>query len=252
MNPFRLPSLPIPQHNTREMLDDAGLSRKETARSLRDVARINGFMGATRPLYETVVSAIRGAGLHSATVLDVGCGNGDFARRIVGFGAGSGVAIRVMALDISCLHLSIAREMTPAGAPIEYIEADAFALPFPDAGVDFITSTLFVHHFRADALRTLFGECSRVARVGWAMNDCARDGMALAAFRVLRPYLARSFATRHDALASIRRSYTPDELAAIVASIPGASVRSSFPYRLQIQWTPPHPTTSTSPSSAPV
>jgi len=252
MNPFRLPSLPTPQRDSREMLDDAGLPREETARSLRDVARINGFMGATRPLYEAVLHAIEGAGLHSATVLDVGCGNGDFARRLIRYSARRGLTIRVTALDISPLHLQIAREMTPTNAPIEYIEGDAFALPFPDAGVDFITSTLFVHHFRADALRLLFGECCRVARVGWAMNDCARDGMALAAFRVLRPYLARSFATRHDALASVRRSYTPDELAALSAPIAGVRVESFFPYRLQIQWTPPHPTTSTSPSSAPV
>lgn len=250
MNPFRLPSLPIPQRDSQEMLDDAGLSREETARSLRDVARINGFMGATRPLLETVLRALEGAGLHSATVLDVGCGNGDFARRLVRYGATRGIAIRVTALDISLFHLSIAREMTPADAPIEYIEADAFALPFLDQGVDFVTSTLFVHHFRADALRSLFGECCRVARIGWAMNDCARDGVAIAAFRVLRPYLARSFATRHDALASIRRSYTPKEMAAIIAPISGARVESLFPYRLQIQWTPPLPTTSTSPSSA--
>ena len=252
MNPFLLPSIPIPQRDSREMLDDAGLSRQETARSLSDVARINGFMGATRPLYEAVLHTIEGAGLRSATVLDVGCGNGDFARRLVRLSAERGLSIRVLALDISALHLQIARALTPHDAPIEYIEGDAFALPFPDAGVDFITSTLFVHHFRTDTLRLLFRECCRVARIGWAMNDCARDGMALAAFRVLRPYFARSFATRYDGLASVRRSYTPREMAAIAAPIPGARVRSLFPYRLQIQWTPPPPTTSTSPSLAPV
>lgn len=233
------PSVSIPQRDTPELLDSRVYSPGEVARSLNDVARINSFLGATNPLYDAVWNTIESAGLKRATVLDVGCGNGDFGRRLISQGRKRGVEVRVLALDISQLHLQIARAMTPTNAPIEWIEADIFALPLENEGVDIVTSTLFLHHFRAVQIKQILEECSRVARLGWAMNDCARDGLALASFRVLRPYLGRSAITRFDALASIRRAYTPDEMRAVVASFPGATVRSYFPYRLQVEWRKP-------------
>lgn len=234
---LRLPSFPIPQRDTPELLDGGRFSEREAGRSLRDVARINSFLGATSPLYQSVWTMIEEAGLTSATVLDIGCGNGDFARRLAGQSRKRGFDLRVLALDVSPLHLRVAREQTPPDLPIEFVEADAFALPLAGQSVDIVSSTLFLHHFRPAPIRQLLGECSRVARIGWAMNDCARDGMATASFRVLRPYLARSFLTRFDALASIRRSYTVKEMRDLVEPIPGARVRELFPYRLQVQWT---------------
>ncbi len=245
------PSVPIPQRDTPEMLDEGRFGEREARRSLNDVARINSFLGATNPLYEEVWNMIEDAQLKRATVLDIGCGNGDFARRLVNQSRKRGFDLRVLALDVSPLHLKVAREMTPVDLPIEFIEADAFALPFDESSVDIITSTLFLHHFRAGQIRQLLGECSRVARVGWVMNDCARDGVALISFRVLRPFLARSFLTRFDAPASIRRSYSVKEMRDLVEVIPHVRVRSLFPYRLQVQWTRKG-ATSTSRSSEPV
>ena len=203
---------------------------------MNDVARINSFLGATKPLYDAVWQMIENANLTQATILDVGCGNGDFARRLVCQGRRKGIDLRVWGIDISALHLSIAREMTPSEMSIEFVQGDAFALPFEDGGVDIITSTLFLHHFRAPQIGHLLGEFCRVARLGWVMNDCARDAVALWSFRMLRPYLARSFVTRFDAVASIRRSYTHDELRDIVSPTKGAEVKSYFPYRLQAEW----------------
>ncbi len=230
------PSCPIPQRDTPELLDSRFFSRAQVAHSLADVARINSFLGATKPLYESVFAMIENAGLKRATVLDVGSGNGDFARRLVVHARKRGVEVKVVALDISQLHLNIARDLTPKNAPIEWLCADIFALPLENLSVDIVTSSLFLHHFRPDQIRAILGECSRVARLGWVMNDCARDGYALAAFRVLRPYLGRSSITRFDALASIRRSYTPEEMRGVVSSCHGANVRALFPYRLQAEW----------------
>lgn len=234
---LNLPSFPIPQRDTPELLDQGRFSEREARRSLNDVARINSFLGATNPLYEAVWTMIEDGQLKRATVLDIGCGNGDFARRLVSQSRKRGFDLRVLALDVSPLHLKVAREMTPLDWPIEFIEADAFALPLDERSVDIITSTLFLHHFRAGQIRRLLGECCRVARVGWAMNDCARDGAALVSFRVLRPFLARSFLTRFDAPASIRRSYSVKEMRDVVEVIQEAQVRELFPYRLQVQWT---------------
>src|SRR5579863_482827 len=64
-------------------------------------------------------------------VLDVGCGSGStsfaFARAVGSSGHVTGV-------DISAPMLSRAREVTPLGAPVEFILADATIYPFtPDS-----------------------------------------------------------------------------------------------------------------------
>lgn len=233
---LRLPSIPLSQRDTPELLDSREFPRPEVARSLSDVARINSFLSANGALFDCVWAMIERAGLKSATVLDVGAGNGDFARRLCRQAQKRGFELNVIALDISPLHLQIAQEQTPTEAAISWVAGDVFALPLANESVDIVCSSLFLHHFRPSQIELLLGECCRVARVGWAMNDCARDGVALMAFRVLRPILARSFLTRFDAPASIRRSYTSDELCQVVTSIPSARVRAHFPYRLQVEW----------------
>ncbi len=256
---FFPPSLPIKQRDTPELLDSRVFSREEVARSLSDVARINAFLGAANPLYRSVWAMMEHAQLQSATLLDIGCGNGDFARRLVAQSRKRGFDVRVVALDISPFHLQIARDMTPNvaqqlraedeatafemehQAPISFVQADTFALPLRDLSVDIVTSTLFLHHFRPVQIQALLRECSRVARVGCLMNDCTRDGVALISFRILRPFLARSFVTRFDAPASIRRAYTVKEMRDLSAAIPGARVRELFPYRLQVEWTRDEP-----------
>lgn len=233
---FWPPSVPTKRRDRAELLDSRSFPPIEVARSLRDVARINSFLNATKPLYDGVWNMIKNANLTRATVLDVGSGNGDFARRLVHQAQERGVEVRVLALDVSTMHQHIARAMTPSKLPVEFVGGDVFALPLRDCSVDIVTSSLFLHHFSQGQIEALLDECSRVARVGWLMNDCTRDGVALGAFRVLRPLLARSFITRFDALASVRRAYTPGEMRAIVASVPGARVRAYFPYRMQVEW----------------
>lgn len=232
---LRPPSHPLPQRDTPELLDSRLYSRAEVARSLRDVARINSFLGATRPLYQAVWRLIETAPHQGGpiTLLDIGAGNADFARRLMAQAQKRGVELRVIALDISPLHLEIARENAPH---LSFLQADAFHLPLRDQSVDIVTSSLFLHHFRPEAILQLLAECTRVARLGWLMNDCTRDAYALWSFRLLRPYLARSFITRFDAIASIRRSYTPAEMRALLAPIEGVKVRDYFPYRLQLEW----------------
>ncbi|BCM88594.1 ubiquinone/menaquinone biosynthesis C-methyltransferase UbiE [Abditibacteriota bacterium] len=233
---FCPPSIPLPQRDSPELLDTRVYSRTEVTRSLRDVARINSFLGATHPLYDSLWRLIESAYLKRATVLDIGCGNGDFVHRLIHQSHQRGIELRVIALDISALHLEIASE---GMVPLSLIQADAFHLPLRDQSVDIVTSSLFLHHFRPEAIQQILAECTRVARLGWIMNDCARDTLALWSFRLLRPYLARSFITRFDGPTSIRRAYTPTEMRAMLAPQTGATVRDYFPFRLQVEWNRP-------------
>jgi ubiquinone/menaquinone biosynthesis C-methylase UbiE len=73
-------------------------------------------------------------------VLDVACGTGVVARIASGIVGGDGL---VAAVDINPGMLRVARGIDPSpGAAIEWVEASALALPFPDAAFDVVLCQL--------------------------------------------------------------------------------------------------------------
>jgi SAM-dependent methyltransferase len=82
-------------------------------------------------------------------VLDVGCGSGAttfaFARAV-------GPSGHVMGIDISAPMLARAREVTPAGAPVEFALADATIHPFAPENFDLLASRFGVMFFADPAL----------------------------------------------------------------------------------------------------
>ncbi len=227
-----MPSLP--QREKPELLDLHAGNLSEVRRSLGDIRRINTYMGGAKPVCDAVWELLDDT--KNATILDIGTGNADILLRLKKQARQRGVRLNLIGLDINARHLQIAREDTINHVNIELLGADAFNLPLRDQSVDVVISTLFLHHFRAPQIRALLNEFSRVARVGWTMHDQVRDALPLWFFRVARPVLARSYLTRYDAVASIYRAYTPDEMREIIAPIEGAWVATSFPYRMSANW----------------
>ncbi|MBP2664133.1 MAG: hypothetical protein H6Q71_2081 [Firmicutes bacterium] len=76
------------------------------------------------------------------TVLDVGCGSGFFTRLV----AENMTAGRVVGVDIDAVHIDAAKKIIGADGlteRIEFITADALALPFADDSFDLVTSQTF-------------------------------------------------------------------------------------------------------------
>lgn len=86
----------------------------------------------------------RAAPSSGEAVLDIGCGCGtttiELAQRV-------GTSGRVLGVDISAPMLARARERAPRGLPIEFIQADATAYPFPPGGSDLLFSRFGVMFF---------------------------------------------------------------------------------------------------------
>ncbi|MGA2996079.1 class I SAM-dependent methyltransferase [Bradyrhizobium sp.] len=82
-------------------------------------------------------------------VLDVGCGSGSttfaFARAV-------GPSGHVMGIDISAPMLTRARQVTPVGAPVEFVLADATIHPFAPENFDLLASRFGVMFFADPAL----------------------------------------------------------------------------------------------------
>ena len=90
-----------------------------------------------------------------ARVLELGCGTGEFTRRVAPAGA------RLVALDLSAELLARARTRVPAG--VGFVRANAERLPFPDGAFDAVYGCSVLHHLQVE---TALAEVWRVLRSG--------------------------------------------------------------------------------------
>ena len=113
---------------------------------------------------------------------------------------------------------------------------DALALPFRDNSFDAVGCSLFLHHLEPDEIVRFAREGLRVARHAFLVHDLQRHPLHLALGYLGMP-LYRSRITRHDALASVRRAYTVEEVREMLAPVTPAEnieIRKFFLFRMGV------------------
>jgi hypothetical protein len=222
----------LPRAEAPEWLDQGRGTPADVAANLAEMARLNRWLGGlsalTRHLYPRLARAPR----HSR-LLDLGTGGADGPRAIARWARARGLAPRIAALDWSARNLAVARAGAAPGEGVALLQADALHLPVGQRGVDFVISTLFLHHFPPAAAQTLLALAFAAARRSLIVSDLVRGRLPLLAFRLVQPVLARHPFTRHDGALSIRRAYTPAELRALAlaAGLPNPRVHVHWPWR---------------------
>ena len=187
----------------RELLDAPVASTRELEENFDDIERLNRLLGATR--------SVRSAVLASAprSVLDVGAGSGDALRAIAAADRSRSIE-RLTGVDTNTAIVELARRRSPAWPRIEFMQADATALPFEDASFDVAICNLTLHHLDRDVAVTVLRELRRVSRSSPIVTDLCRSTVAYVGARVIG-CCTRNRMTRHDAPLSVRRAYTREE-----------------------------------------
>jgi ubiquinone/menaquinone biosynthesis C-methylase UbiE len=188
--------------NTQEILDSDDCPPHEVAASLGDMCRINRWFGGvatTRKLIERVASA---TGQKHFSLLEVAAGFGQVPRT-----AGKQLARKGLTIDVTLLD----RRRSHLESGNRTVVADALALPFPDGSFDLIGCSLFAHHLEPSELVLFATEALRVSRCAVLINDLIRHPLHVALVYAGFP-LMRSYVSRYDGVASVRRAYVPDEM----------------------------------------
>jgi hypothetical protein len=194
--------------NTEEILDSDACPPVEAESSLRDLCRINRWFGGvatTRRLIQRVASA---TGDKSFSVLEVAAGFGEVSKA-----AGRQLAHKRITLEVTDLDRVRSHLLRGNRAVV----ADALSLPFQDGSFDLVSCSLFAHHLEPAELGHFIGEGLRVSRRAVLINDLVRHPLHLALVYAGFP-LMRSYVSRVDGLASVRRAYVPDEMRRILLS----------------------------------
>jgi ubiquinone/menaquinone biosynthesis C-methylase UbiE len=203
---------------SHELLDEHDAPREDMERSLRDLRRINKYLGGIA-IYRRLLRRFT-----PRSVLDIGTGTSDDLDAV------PDIPVRI-GLDFKIDHLLYMRNESR----VLRVVGDATRLPFREGSVDVVTSAHFFHHFSPDGNVTILEEALRVARQGVTVNDTRRHYAPLLFVLLLSALGLFGRITRYDAPASVRQAYTLDEARQIAART-GAKheLVRMWPFRLGI------------------
>ncbi|MBE7211222.1 MAG: class I SAM-dependent methyltransferase, partial [Gluconacetobacter diazotrophicus] len=114
---------------------------------------------------ELVAQAAAASNPHARDLLDIGCGAGNYALRLLGLLPGMNVTL----LDLSGPMLTRAAQRVGAATPgaVRTVQADIREVGFAPASFDLITAAAVFHHLRDDAQwHAVFGKCYAALRPG--------------------------------------------------------------------------------------
>lgn len=194
-------------------MDRPDVPPAEMAAALTDIGRLN-LIGATQTIQRHVgpfFSRIpRGDTLR---ILDVGTGGADIPLALARWARRRRHRVRIVALDV---HPAVLRHAAraAAGTPeVHVVAGDALEAPIRPGSVDVVLCSLVLHHLSEEAVVALLGGMAELARLGFVVSDFRRGRLAWAAVWLATRAVSRNPMTRHDGPLSVRRAYTPSELA---------------------------------------
>jgi len=134
------------------------------------------------PMQRTVLDVAAAEVANPRAILDVGCGTGRLLRSAqVRFPGAT-----LDGVDAAVEMVKQASALTPAGSGIQFQQATAEALPFPDRRFDLVFSTMTFHHWSDQ--RNGIAEIKRVLAPGgkWLLADFMPTGLMRWVRRLLR------------------------------------------------------------------
>lgn len=218
-------------------MDEPAVDTADLARSLADLRRVNRLLGGRRSVFHHLLPMVRRLARAGSPVrvLDVASGSGDLPLALAEWGRSRGISLQVTATDAHPGTLALAGAHTAGDPDVEVKQADALDLPFEDGAFDLALCSTALHHFDPHPAIRVLREMNRVAAGGLVVGDLRRSVLALAGAHLLAATVWRkSRLTKHDGPLSVRRAYTPEEMAMLAhaAGMPDARVHAHLPFRL--------------------
>ncbi|MDO8383512.1 methyltransferase domain-containing protein [Microbacterium sp.] len=213
----------------RELMDDPACDPERLRATLERFAIVNRLVAAWGTVYRTRIRPALMSGGGPVRLLDIGCGGGDVIRDLVGRARADGFDVSAVGIDPDERSIAVARAARPIRG-IEYRRIDSTDLAATGERFDVVLSSHVLHHLTHTELRTVLDDSARLATRLAVHSDIARSSLAYAAYAVGITPLAPGSFLRTDGLRSIRRSWTPDELSALVPA--GWRVEQPAPFRL--------------------
>ncbi len=127
-----------------------------------------------RQVLVPIAAHLKGRDQRQVRMLDVACGTGRFLSVV----KKNWPKLKTAALDLSPSYLAAARDLLRSQSEVEYVEANAEAMPLPDASHDIITAVFLFHELPPKVRSVVAGEIARVLKPGglFVLLDSIQEG----------------------------------------------------------------------------
>lgn len=224
------------RHDLEEWMDRPDCDEATLFATYRQFGVLNDLVAGWRRAYrDHLRPSLRAAAASrgEATLLDLGAGGGDLARRLAAWTAADGLPVRIDAVDPD--PRAIAYASTRATPPhVTLRTADDAVLRAEGRVYDVVVSNHVLHHLSDAGARAFLDHARTLARCSTLHGDLRRRRSARWAFSVLAVAFGGSF-VRDDGRTSILRAFTPEELERLVPH--DHVVQRVGPFRTWVRWT---------------
>ena len=217
-----------------ENLDKGSYTPEEYEGCIVELQRVNEWLGDAKALRGSLLKEIERQGLQSFSILDVGAGSGELLRVAAKWARETDRTAALVGLELNSRSVRAILEESVDFPEISSVQGSGLVLPFPDASIDYVISSLTLHHFDDNGAASLLHEMGRVAARGVFVIDLHRNPVAYFFYTTLGRLILHNRLIREDGALSILKSFTPDELQKLgqQAGLKNVTVEKHFPSRL--------------------
>ena len=217
-----------------ENIDKGTYTATEYEGCIVELQRVNKWLGDSRALRNTLLKEIERQDLTSFSILDIGAGSGELLRVAARWARETSRSASLVGLE---LNERSARSILDASADspeVSSVQASGLDLPFADHSVDYVISSLTLHHFDDQGAVEILREMGRVAARGIFVIDLHRNPVAYYLYTTVGHIILHTRLLREDGALSILKSFKPDELEKLGhdAGLGNVTVEKHFPSRL--------------------
>lgn len=217
-----------------EYMDREDCDPKKLSNTYRQFSLINRLLSGWRTVYEKNIRPIMKESPRSYTLLDIGFGGGDIPLNMAKWAEEDGFDLKISAIELDERALEFALEQ-PQHQNVEFLMISAAELKKEGQRFDFVISNHVVHHLSTQQLLTLLEDAQRLCTHLVLFSDIERSDLGYALFSIFtRPLFFNSFIIA-DGKISIKRSFTKEELEAVVP--PEWNVQRYALFRLLLTYT---------------
>ena len=211
---------------TEELIDRPDCEPELAAASYRFMETVNRWFGGARTVRRFLAAETSGrCSRRPLRILDIGSGSCDIPLAMSSWARENHIPLHITCLETASHAVAIARtRLEKAADPaVQLVQQDAF-FHQPDEPYDLAVASMCFHHFSDEQILALVQRLRAFVRSSLLINDLRRSPLSSLGAGLLLAVCGTSAGVRHDALLSIRRGFTRNELGMLLRQLRGVTV----------------------------
>ncbi|MEK7435031.1 MAG: class I SAM-dependent methyltransferase [Cyanobacteriota bacterium] len=218
----------------KELLDLNNIHSHELFQNLKELEIINKYLGG-------ISTSLKGISIFlenkekEYTIVDVGCGGGDFLKYASIYFSKKNFKINFIGYDLKQECVSYAKVFCKNQKNVSIIQDDFNNIFKNNKKPDIVHASLFFHHLKEDEMIFFIKTCID-NDIKIVVNDLERHFLAFHSIKLLTKIFSKTELVKNDAKLSVLRGFSKNDLENILSKISNIhyEIKNIFPFKFLI------------------